>query len=520
MIRNRLAVLALVLFAVRTSSAAGQEHQELANQNPAKAKTEKEYFLEGRSLAVKKQYEDAVQRFQRAIAINPKNRQYFDNLGFCLSRLRRNDEAIEAFTHALSLDQKDAYAYRELGICYYEEHQFEKASNSLQQAVSLNPADAVGQRWLGYVSYQTKNDSAAINAFDEALKLRPDDFDANYWRGLTSFRLRDFADASRFLAKAAELRPTDFNANFWTGISLARERKFKEAIPSFEKAREIKPDDKSVRLELFGCYLAAQQVRKAFGIFPFVVRAVALGLLGVYFSGFTVLLVFSLPRRSAAFPGFWFAIAWIVLFVEGQVAFFFLLPVILQVSGGETALLAATLAGVPIIIVAVTGFARQPWGEPFRWPPRFGRPKIVMISLSLLFLMTLIGAGFAQIYVQLTHKPFPLQRVIPLIREVLQSSPVLAWVVVAMAIPVIEEILFRGLLLGAFQKWWGTTGAVAASAFLFACFHLQLFGFVQLFCLGLILGWARSKSGSLGLPVLIHALNNSLAMVALTLIRS
>jgi len=83
---------------VLTSSATGQERQELANQNPAKAKTDKEYFLEGRSLAIKKHYEDAVQNFQRAIAINSKNEHYFDNLGFCLDQLRRYDEAIEAFT--------------------------------------------------------------------------------------------------------------------------------------------------------------------------------------------------------------------------------------------------------------------------------------------------------------------------------------------------------------------------------------------------------------------------------------
>jgi membrane protease YdiL (CAAX protease family) len=329
-----------------------------------------------------------------------------------------------------------------------------------------------------------------------------------------------FADASRFLGKAAELQPTDFNANFWTGICLVRERKFKEAIPDFEKAHEIKPDNKTVRVELFGCYLATQQVRKAFEIFPFIVRAVGVGLIVVYFVGFTLLLPFSLPIRASALPGFWFSIAWLALFVEGQVALFFLLPVLLGVSGSETALLATTLAGLPIMIVAATGFARQPWGEPFRWPPRFGRPKIVMISLSLLFLTILIGAAFTQIYVQLTHRPFPLQRVMPLIKDVLQSNPVLAWVTVAMAIPVIEEILFRGLLFGAFQKWWGVTGAIPASAFLFACIHLQLFGFLQLFFVGLILGWARSKSGSLGLPVLIHALNNSLATVALTFIHS
>ena len=164
MIRNRLAVPALVLFAAFAWSAAGKQPQELANENSAKAKTDKEYFLAGRSLAIKKQYEDAVQNFQRAIAINSKNRHYFDNLGFCLKQLHRDDEAIEAFNHSLSLDPKDSYAYRELGICYYDKKDFGKAIDLLRQAVSLNPSDMVGHRWLGYTFYQAKNNAAAVNA--------------------------------------------------------------------------------------------------------------------------------------------------------------------------------------------------------------------------------------------------------------------------------------------------------------------------------------------------------------------
>jgi tetratricopeptide (TPR) repeat protein len=515
-IRNRFAVPALVLFAAFTSSATGQEHQELANQNPAKAKTDKEYFLAGRSLAIKEQYEDAVQNFQRAIAINSKNKDYFDNLGFCLNRLRHYDEAIEAFNHALSLDQKDAYAYRELGICYYEKQQFEKASELLRQAVSLNPSDAVGQRWLGYVFYQSKNNAAAINALDEALKLRPDDFDANYWRGLTALRLGLFADASRFLGKAAELRPTDFNANFWKGMSLVRERKFKEAVPSFEKAHEIKDDDKAGRYQLFACYLASNQPEKATRLYPRLVGMIG-GVFGViYCVWLAALLPFSLPVRAKMFPGLWFSFAWLGLFFEGQIAFLLILASMPWLGLHETVLAGTAVAGLPIIAVGLAGFARQPWGEPFRWPPRFGSPKIFLISVLLIFVTVLIASGFAQLYVHATNKPFPLQRTIPLIRSALQANPVAAWLGIAFIIPCAEEILFRGLLFGAFQKIWGITGAVLASSFLFVCVHLQIVGFLALFLLGLILAWARLRSGSLGLPIVLHSLNNAIAMAVLT----
>ena len=516
----RVAFLAILLALLAWSPSLGQagrdEHQQERNALSADSKSDREHYSAGRSFSQEKRYEDATREFKRAISINSKNKLYYENLGFCLNKLGRYDEAIEVLNQGLSLDRKDSYTYRELGVCYCGKKQFEKAIDLLQQSISLNPSDEVGHRWLGYSFHQLQKYDAAIGALDEAIKLKINDFDAHYWRGLSLFKTNQFEEAARSLGKAVELRPNDFNANFWTGISLVRERKFKEAIPSFEKAHEIKPDDKAVRLELFGCYLATQRVRQAFEIFPFIVRAVGIGLIVVYFAGFTLLLAFSLPIRAAALPGFWFSIAWLALFVEGQIALFLLLPLLPWFGGSESTLMALALAGLPIVVVAATGFVRQPWGEPFRWPPRFGTLKVVLISLSLVFLTILMGAAFSQVYVQLTHKPFPLQRTIPLIKEALQANPVIAWVSVALLIPVVEEILFRGLLFGAFQKWWGITGAILGSAFVFACFHLQIIGFIHLFFVGLILGWARWQTRSLGLPIVIHSLNNATALVALT----
>ncbi len=127
-----------------------------------------------------------------------------------------------------------------------------------------------------------------------------------------------------------------------------------------------------------------------------------------------------------------------------------------------------------------------------------------------------MSAAFSQLYVKPMHKPLPLQHSIPLIRKALQTNPLVAWLAVPLVIPVVEEILFRGLFYGAFEKRWGIRGAILGSAFVFACIHLQVVGFVYLFCVGVILAWARSRCGSLGLPIAIHGLNNASALLALT----
>src|SRR5205807_4995458 len=183
----------------------------------------------------------------------------------------------------------------------------------------------------------------------------------------------------------------------------------------------------------------------------------------------------------------------------------------------ESVLSGAIAAALPIIAVAAIGFARQPWGEPFRWPLRFGDPKIIFISVLLVFGSLLVAGAFAQLYSSVTNKPFPLQRTIPLIRSALQANPAIAWIAVALVIPCAEEIIFRGLLYGAFQKIWGITGAILGSSILFVCVHLQFVGSLALLCLGLILAWTRTRTGSLGLPIALHGLNNAIAMLVITL---
>lgn len=480
---------------------------------------DKEHFQAGRRLVDQQRYEEAIREFQEAIAINPRNSHTYDNLGFCLRKVHKYDQAAEALNTATSIDPRDGYAHRELAVVYCDKRDFGHAIELLNECISLNPSDAAARFWLGYALYREKKDQDAIAAFDEALKLHPKDFDSNYYRGLSLFRLNRAQEAAESLAKAVEVRPGDFNANLWRGMSLARQRDFKNAASSFEKAHEIKSEDKLARLQWFSCLLASNQPEKASSIYPHALLVIGVILVFIYAVWFIVLLPFSLPLRDKPSPGFWFSFAWLGLFIEGQAAFLLLLSSLPSLHWHESVLSGASLSALPIIIVAFVGFARQPWGEPFRWPPRFGNPKFIMTCVTCIFGALLVANGFAVLYNYLTHNPFPIQRTIPLIRSALQANPVAAWLGVVFIIPCVEEIIFRGLLFGAFQKVWGVAGATLATSVLFVLIHLQIIGFLVLFLLGLILAWARLRTSSLALPIALHAFNNAIALLILTFVQ-
>ena len=61
----------------------------------------------------------------------------------------------------------------------------------------------------------------------------------------------------------------------------------------------------------------------------------------------------------------------------------------------------------------------------------------------------------------------------------------------------------------------GVTGAIVLSSLAWTSLHLQYdwFFFGEVFCIGLLLGWLRHRSGSTWLTIVIHGLNNFAATV-------
>lgn len=87
--------------------------------------------------------------------------------------------------------------------------------------------------------------------------------------------------------------------------------------------------------------------------------------------------------------------------------------------------------------------------------------------------------------------------------------------VVVMA-PVIEELIFRGIILNGLRKNYSTVTAVFVSALLFSLFHLNPWQMPATLVLGLLLGWILIRTRSIILAILGHALNNLLVLLTVT----
>lgn len=94
--------------------------------------------------------------------------------------------------------------------------------------------------------------------------------------------------------------------------------------------------------------------------------------------------------------------------------------------------------------------------------------------------------------------------------------PPLLWFAFVVAAPVTEEIFFRGFMFkGIVHSSLGPMGAIVLTSLAWALMHAQydVYGIIIIFLGGLLLGYARLRSGSLYAPIAMHMLQNIVATV-------
>ena len=139
-----------------------------------------------------------------------------------------------------------------------------------------------------------------------------------------------------------------------------------------------------------------------------------------------------------------------------------------------------------------------------------GRAIVVAFGLLLAALPILWCVGW--LTKQALQGSMQEQELVQLFRKVAQNSDseailkiVLAGVVIA---PLWEEFLFRGYFYGVFKRYFGSLASALLTAALFAAFHTNLASLPSLFALALCFTIAYEATGSLLVPIGMHALFN------------
>ena len=99
-------------------------------------------------------------------------------------------------------------------------------------------------------------------------------------------------------------------------------------------------------------------------------------------------------------------------------------------------------------------------------------------------------------------------------------GPIIAGFLIVALAPLSEEIFFRGFMYGGLRRRLPVWGAAAISGLVFGLLHYtgpDSIGVVpQLAVLGVLLAWLYERTGSLWPPIMLHVVNNGIALAIVT----
>ncbi|MFM9226552.1 MAG: lysostaphin resistance A-like protein [Actinomycetota bacterium] len=138
----------------------------------------------------------------------------------------------------------------------------------------------------------------------------------------------------------------------------------------------------------------------------------------------------------------------------------------------------------------------------------------------------LVGAACQFILMPIVN--WPLQRLFPeqfSVEKVSERAETLAdsaaglWVVALVLVvvagaPLVEEIVYRGMIQTGFVASWGPVAGVVVTSAMFAGIHLSWPEFPALFAFALVLGVGRHRAGRLGPAIMAHVGFNACGLLA------
>jgi tetratricopeptide (TPR) repeat protein len=151
----------------------------------------------------------AIERFRRALTLNPGYLKAHGNLGVALLRAGRPQEAVEHLRRVLADRPDDVYIRTHLGLAFLRLGRPAEAVEHLRRVLARNPADADTLNHLGIALIQLGELEDGIEHLRQAIRLDPSHVGALTNLGLALTAVGDPAEAVEHLRRAVELAPED-----------------------------------------------------------------------------------------------------------------------------------------------------------------------------------------------------------------------------------------------------------------------------------------------------------------------
>lgn len=146
---------------------------------------------------------------------------------------------------------------------------------------------------------------------------------------------------------------------------------------------------------------------------------------------------------------------------------------------------------------------------------RWSRLSLIQ-TIGLAIGLIALGLAFNYLYANYVIPDIKVQEALRKMFAALPATPlntVILFVAIAGIAPLLEEILFRGLVQNALVKKLPAWAAILGASAIFGAVHMDYHAFPALMMMGAVFGTLYHKTGSLRVNIVAHMINNGAALL-------
>jgi tetratricopeptide (TPR) repeat protein len=209
--------------------------------------------------------EDAVEEFERALALDPHSADAHRELARAYHALGETEKALATCRRAIELRPTYWAGYNTLGTIYYRQGRLEEAAKQFLHVIRLAPDNAIAYANLGGAYHFMGRLDEACAASEKSLAIRPNGRALN---NLAAFHYQqgNYADAAEMFERA--LLHDDRDYRIWGNLGSAyrqlgeadlSDARYKTAIGKAERFLTVNRRDPAILTKLAGYYVTQGQ---------------------------------------------------------------------------------------------------------------------------------------------------------------------------------------------------------------------------------------------------------------------
>lgn len=181
-------------------------------------------------------YEEAIQNFEKVLAIDPNNIAALTDKGYALLLQGHYLDAIKLFDKALDIDPHFIKALNHKGLALYHLGQYQDALNLYKEVLAIDPNNIYTLTNIGLIQFKVGLYEDSIKMLDIVLARDPQFVPALNNKGSALYQLGKYQDALKMFDKALDIDPE---------FILAINNKANTLVKLFEKSNDDFSDSNS-----------------------------------------------------------------------------------------------------------------------------------------------------------------------------------------------------------------------------------------------------------------------------------